>query len=78
MRPDHTGDFHVARKGDHPMSETKAAGPSVVRSATAKELRSRWIALGRDGLRDTVAGTVAAVVLIANIVSFGALMFPAN
>ena len=30
----------------------------------------------RDLLRDTVAGVLAAVVLIANIVSFSALMFP--
>jgi sulfate permease, SulP family len=59
------------------MSETNAAvGPFGVRSVTAKEAWSRRIARGRDGLRDTVAGTVAAVVLIANIVSFGALMFP--
>jgi MFS superfamily sulfate permease-like transporter len=36
------------------------------------------VAAGRDGLRDTIAGLVAAVVLIANIVSFGALMFPGN
>ena len=57
------------------MSETKAAvGPFAVRSA--KKSQSRWIAIGRDGLRDIVAGAVAAVVLIANIVSFGALMFP--
>ena len=37
---------------------------------------SRWLAIGRDGLRDTVAGIVASIVLIGNIVSFGALMFP--
>jgi hypothetical protein len=36
------------------------------------------VAAGRDGLRDTIAGLVAAVVLIANIISFGALMFPGN
>jgi sulfate permease, SulP family len=47
-----------------------------VRSAYGKEARSRWIAIGRAGLRDTAAGTVAAIVLIANIISFGALMFP--
>ncbi|HEU5464792.1 MAG TPA: SulP family inorganic anion transporter [Candidatus Binatia bacterium] len=41
----------------------------------------RWdrvLAIGRDGVRDIVAGLVAAVVLIANIVSFGALMFPGD
>lgn len=52
------------------MSETHAA-----LGTSAKGL-SRWVAVGRDCLRDTVAGIVAAVVLIANIVSFGALMFP--
>ncbi len=36
----------------------------------------RLLTAGRDGLKDTVAGVVASVVLIANIVSFGALMFP--
>lgn len=34
------------------------------------------IAIGRDGVKDTIAGLVASVVLIANIISFGALMFP--
>jgi hypothetical protein len=33
---------------------------------------------GRDGIKDLIAGLVAAVVLIGNIVSFGALMFPGN
>lgn len=54
----------------------KAPGASGALSASAKGWGSRWIAIGGEGLRDTVAGTVAAVVLIANIVSFGALMFP--
>jgi sulfate permease, SulP family len=59
------------------MSQIKAAiAPSAVLSATVKGSWSRWAAIGRDGLRDTIAGTVAAVVLIANIISFGALMFP--
>src|SRR5260370_6829473 len=59
------------------MSEIKeAVGTSAALSASAKGSWSRWTAIGRDSLRDTVAGTVAAVVLIANIVSFGALMFP--
>jgi sulfate permease, SulP family len=39
---------------------------------------ARIVAAGRDGARDTVAGLVASVVLIANIVSFGALMFPGD
>jgi SulP family sulfate permease len=33
---------------------------------------------GRDGIKDLIAGLVAAVVLIGNIVSFGALMFPGD
>ena len=37
---------------------------------------SRMIDIGREGIRDMTAGFVAAVVLIANIVSFAALMFP--
>jgi sulfate permease, SulP family len=38
--------------------------------------RSRTIALGRSALGDSLAGLVASVVLLANIVSFAALMFP--
>jgi SulP family sulfate permease len=59
------------------MSEIKGGvGTSAMGSASANGSWARWITLGRDGLRDIVAGIVAAVVLIANIVSFGALMFP--
>jgi sulfate permease, SulP family len=59
------------------MPETKEAeGTSAALSATKKGRGARWIAIGRDGFRDVVAGTIAAVVLIANIISFGALMFP--
>jgi SulP family sulfate permease len=36
----------------------------------------KLIEAGRDGVKDTLAGLVPSVVLIANIVSFGALMFP--
>src|SRR5262245_44884138 len=39
---------------------------------------SRMLALGRDAVKDALAGLVASVVLIANIVSFGALMFPGD
>ncbi|MGA9867566.1 MAG: SulP family inorganic anion transporter [Acetobacteraceae bacterium] len=39
---------------------------------------SRLIAVGRDAIKDTVAGVLASVILIANIVSFGALMFPGD
>ena len=54
------------------MFETKRAKAAY----TVKRSRSDWLALGRDGLRDTIAGVVASVVLIGNVVSFGALMFP--
>jgi sulfate permease, SulP family len=46
------------------------------RSATENKTWFHWIARGRESLTAIVAGIVAAVVLIANIVSFGALMFP--
>src|ERR1051325_10170314 len=39
---------------------------------------SRLSAIGRDASKDALAGLVASVVLIANIVSFGALMFPGD
>jgi SulP family sulfate permease len=39
---------------------------------------SRLIVAGRDAGKDALAGLVASVVLIANIVSFGALMFPGD
>jgi SulP family sulfate permease len=38
--------------------------------------RSRLSKIAHDCLKDTTAGFVASVVLIANIISFGALMFP--
>ena len=47
-------------------------GAREARSADA----SPWHAKGRVLAKDTLAGLVAAVALIANIVSFGALMFP--
>lgn len=36
---------------------------------------SRLTAKGRDCVKDTIAGLIGSVVLVANIVSFGALMF---
>jgi SulP family sulfate permease len=39
-------------------------------------LGDRFIALVRTSVKETTAGLVASVVLTANIVSFGALMFP--
>jgi len=43
-------------------------------SLTSLQLSS----IGRDIIKDLIAGLVAAVVLIGNIVSFGALMFPGD
>jgi len=48
----------------------------AVRVHDPAPLVRRLIAVGRDGVKDTIAGLVASVVLIANIISFGALMFP--
>lgn len=39
-------------------------------------VRDRMWTIGRDAFKDSIAGVVASIVLIANIVSFGALMFP--
>jgi hypothetical protein len=58
-----------------------AFDPEPLTRGQGNALTAAWtrvVAAGRDGLRDTIAGLVAAVVLIANIVSFGALMFPGN
>ncbi|MFI4953271.1 MAG: SLC26A/SulP transporter family protein [Burkholderiales bacterium] len=48
------------------------------RGGALSRARSRMLAAGRDCLKDAIAGLVASVVLIANIVSFGALMFPGD
>ena len=48
------------------------------RSGAPSPGRSRLIAAGRNFIKDAIAGLVASVVLIANIVSFGALMFPGD
>jgi SulP family sulfate permease len=42
------------------------------------ESTSPWIHRSRTLARDAAAGAVASVVLVANIVSFGALMFPGD
>lgn len=48
------------------------------RQSTQGKAGSRPIAIGRDAIKDAIAGLVASVVLVANIVSFGALMFPGD
>ena len=46
--------------------------------AGAPALRARFARIALDALQDATAGLVAAVVLVANIVSFSALMFPGD
>ncbi len=58
---------------DAPGMRDNARAPRMLSgSLTAAQLAKA----GRDGIKDLTAGLVAAVVLIGNIVSFGALMFP--
>ncbi len=45
-------------------------------ASTLSRSWSRLSTIAHDCLKDTTAGLVASVVLIANIISFGALMFP--
>ena len=64
---------------DHRTDTSGAYEPGSLTRRRDNALTAAWkrvVAAGRVGLRDTIAGLVAAVVLIANIVSFGALMFP--
>src|SRR5262249_39268255 len=48
------------------------------REGAPAKARARLIAVGRDVLKDVIAGVAASVVLIGNVVSFGALMFPGD
>ena len=48
------------------------------RRGLVAELWSQAVAVGLVTAKETMAGLVASVVLIANIVSFGALMFPGD
>jgi len=47
-------------------------------NSAAAASRSSWDlrAIGRNAVQDSIAGLIASIILIANIVSFGALMFP--
>ena len=62
---------HTAPASAHPASARNG------RSAPVSGW-SRILVAGRDGIKDMIAGLLASVVLIANIVSFGALMFPGD
>lgn len=54
------------------VQDTPVSSRLLSRSLTASQLTK----VGHDSIKDLIAGFVAAVVLIGNIVSFGALMFP--
>ncbi|MDE2332636.1 MAG: SLC26A/SulP transporter family protein [Bradyrhizobium sp.] len=48
------------------------------RAGTPLNARTQTLGAARNILKDAIAGLLASVVLIANIVSFGALMFPGD
>ena len=78
-RPFDTHSPNATRLTKHPAS----AGRDMRRSENDRDRMSgkawsRPIAICRDAFKDTIAGLVASVVLVANIVSFGALMFPGD
>ncbi len=53
-----------------------AVAASVDSPVVATTASSGLGAIGRNAVQDSIAGLIASIVLIANIVSFGALMFP--
>ena len=62
---------------DRHKEKTRAYGIAMRGSAGTSAWSWTFLgAAGRDCLKDVAAGFVASVVLIANVVSFGALMFP--
>ncbi|HZP86498.1 MAG TPA: SulP family inorganic anion transporter [Burkholderiales bacterium] len=54
------------------------AGAALATGWTRRRTLARLHAFARHGVKDTIAAFVASIVLIANIVSFGALMFPGD
>src|SRR6185312_14082912 len=68
-RPQWTG-----RNPDHKLSKLPW-GP-FMSDASLGRSPARWASAARVYFKEALAGLVASVVLIANIVSFGALMFP--
>ena len=71
------GEWSQALAGNWAGNEALARGWLAGKwSALITQDRSRYLALGRTALGDSIAGLVASIVLIANIVSFAALMFP--
>ena len=62
---------------DRYKEKTRALGIAMRGSAGTSAWSWTFLAAaGRDCLKDVAAGFVASIVLIANVVSFGALMFP--
>src|ERR1700722_8118536 len=53
-------------------------GASANNSAAVPGSSGRLRAIGRNAILDSIAGLIASIILIANIVSFGALMFPSQ
>jgi SulP family sulfate permease len=60
------------------LTERTSASVLTHASAVTSRRRLRLVAQGRSVAKDAVAGLVASVVLVANIVSFAALMFPGD
>jgi SulP family sulfate permease len=62
---------------DRHKEKTRAYGVAMHGSAGTTAWSWTFLgAAGRDCLKDVAAGFVASIVLIANVISFGALMFP--
>ena len=65
------------------MKQRKEHSPDAAPSIHLDRKRSTWLRLPRivsssEILRDVIAGVLASVILIANIISFGGLMFPGD
>jgi len=60
-----------------PAGARERVSPALEQGARVRR-RAGVVATGRRLLKDAVAGAVASVVLVANIVSFAALMFPGD
>jgi len=68
----------VMKEPTAPVGTTAPGGSVRTGGRVASRRWSRILLASRDGIKDTIAGLLASVVLIANIVSFGALMFPGD
>lgn len=59
-------------------AELDSRSSTTAEGYTRKRAWARLRRAGHNGLKDAIAAVVASIVLIANIVSFGALMFPGD